>query len=135
MIKKYDHVGLVVKDAEKAVTLLSSLFGFEISESNASPEEGFRSTLISKADVALELIEPIGPQGMIQKFIEKRGGGLHHISVQVDDLEEEMKRLGTHGVQFASKEPLQVTDTSKVVFIHPRSTDGILIELIERKQP
>ena len=85
----------------------------------------------AKADVTLELIQPVGPQGMIQKFIEKRGAGLHHISIRVDNLEEEMKRLKTLGVQFASEEAAQVED-SKVVFIHPRSTNGLLVELIQR---
>ncbi len=90
------------------------------------------STLISSADVTLELIQPVGPQGMIQKFIEKRGGGLHHISIQVDDLDAEMKRLKDLGVQFASEEAAEVDD-SKVIFVHPRSTSGLLIELIQRK--
>ena len=94
MINKFDHVGLAVNSAEETVALLSKLFGFEIKESRAEPEAGFKSTLISKEDVTLELIEPIGPQGMIQKFIEKRGAGLHHISIQVADLAEEMKRSG-----------------------------------------
>jgi methylmalonyl-CoA epimerase len=132
MIKKLDHVGLAVKDAQETAALLSRLFGFEIAETRAEPEAGFRSTLISRADVALELIEPMGAQGMIQKFIEKRGGGLHHISIQVSDLEGEMKRLKALGVQFASEEAAEVSD-SKVVFIHPRSANGLLIELIERR--
>jgi methylmalonyl-CoA/ethylmalonyl-CoA epimerase len=132
MIKKFDHVGLAVQNAEETAVLLRNLFGFEITESRPEPEAGFKSTLISKEGVALELIEPVGPQGMIQKFIEKRGGGLHHISIQVTDLESEMKRLKALGVQFASEEATQVSD-AKVVFMHPRSTGGLLIELIERK--
>jgi methylmalonyl-CoA/ethylmalonyl-CoA epimerase len=132
MIRKFDHVGWAVSDTEEVAALLSRLFGFEIAESRSEPEAGFKSTLVSKGDVAFELIEPVGPQGMIQKFIEKRGAGLHHISIQVTDLEQEMKRLKTLGVQFASEEAAQVSD-SKVVFIHPRSTSGLLIELIQRK--
>jgi methylmalonyl-CoA/ethylmalonyl-CoA epimerase len=131
MIKKFDHVGLAVNDTEETLLLLSRLFGFEIAESRSEPEAGFKSTLISKADVTLELIEPVGPRGMIQKFIEKRGGGLHHISIQVADLAEEMNRLKALGVQFAGEEAAEVSD-SKVVFIHPRSTNGLLIELIQR---
>jgi len=133
MIRKLDHVGMVVNNTEETLALLSSLFGFEIAESRAEPEAGFRSTMISKADVTLELIEPVGPQGMIQRFVEKRGGGLHHISIQVDDLKAEMKRLKNLGVQFSGEEPALVSD-SRVIFIHPRSTNGLLIELVERKQ-
>ena len=132
MIKKFDHVGLVVKDTDETLALLSSLFGFEMAESRTEPEAGFKSTLVTNSGVTFELIEPVGPQGMIQKFVEKRGGGLHHVSIQVADLEAEMKRLKALGVQFSSEEPALVDDT-KVVFIHPRSMNGLLIELIQRK--
>jgi len=132
MIKKFDHVGIVIKDTEEVVSLFSNLFGFKITEPRTFPEEGFRSTLISKEGVTLELIEPIGSEGIIQKFVEKHGGGLHHISIQVDDLEGEIKRLKTQGVTFVNEEPSRVSETSKIVFIHPRSTTGLLIELIQR---
>lgn len=132
MIEKYDHVGMVVTNTEESLAVLSRLFGFQAVESLAYPEAGFKSTLISKSEVTLELIEPVGPQGMIQKFVEKRGGGLHHISIRVSNLEEEIKRLRAEGVQFVSEEPVQVTDTSKIIFIHPRSAGGLLVELCQR---
>jgi methylmalonyl-CoA/ethylmalonyl-CoA epimerase len=132
MIEKYDHVGMVVTNTEETLSVLARFFGFEAVESLAYPEAGFKSTLISKSDVTLELIEPVGSQGIIQKFVEKRGGGLHHISIRVSTLEEEMKRLRSEGVQFVSEEPVQVTDNSKIIFIHPRSTGGLLIELVQR---
>ena len=132
MVSKIDHVGLAVNKSEETVALFSKLFGFEVTESRAEPEAGFKSTMISKEDVTLELIEPIGPQGMIQKFIEKRGGGLHHISIRVADLAEEMKRLKTLGVQFAGEEAAEIGG-NRVIFIHPRSTGGLLIELTQKK--
>jgi len=135
MIKKFDHVGIVIKDTKEVVSLFSNLFGFKITEPRTFPEEGFRSTLISKEEVTLELIEPIGSEGIIQKFVEKHRGGLHHISIQVDDLEGEIKRLRTQGVKFVNEEPSRVSETSKIVFIHPRSTNGLLIELIHRTRP
>lgn len=132
MLRKLDHVGLVVKDTDEALALLSRLFGFEATESRAEPGAGFKSTIVSSSDVTFELIEPVGPQGMIQKFVEKRGGGLHHVSIQVSDLQEEMKRLKELGVQFSSDQPALV-DGTKVVFIHPRSMNGLLVELIQRE--
>ena len=135
MIQKFDHVGIVVKNTEEVLSLFSNLFGFKISESLTFPEEGFKSTLISKEGVSLELIEPIGSEGIIQKFVEKHGGGLHHISLQVDDIELEMKSLKDKGAQLVSDEPQVVKGTSnKGAFLHPRSTNGILIELIRRAQ-
>ena len=131
MIKKLDHVGLAVRSSEETIALLSRLFGFAAGEVRLEPEAGFKSTLISQSGVTLELIEPVGPQGMIQRFIEKRGAGLHHISIQVSDIEEEMRRLRNLGVEFAA-EAAEMED-SKIVFLHPRSTGGLLIELVERR--
>jgi methylmalonyl-CoA epimerase len=133
MIRKFDHVGIVVKNTEEMVSLFSNLFGFKISESLTFPEERFRSTLISKEGVTIELLEPIGSEGIIQRFVQKQGWGLHHISIQVDNIEDEMKSLKGKGVQLVNKEPQEVKGTSnKSAFIHPRSTSGILIELIRR---
>ena len=131
MIKKFDHVGLAVTNADEVTALLSRLFGFEIAESREEAAAGFKSTLLSSADVKLELIQPLGAEGMIQKFIEKRGGGLHHISLQVDNLEAEIKRLKSLGVQFASEDAAEVNGC-RVIFIHPRSTNGLLVELMQR---
>ena len=132
MIEKYDHVGMVIRNTDEVLGVFSRLFGFEAVEALAETEAGFKSTLISKSDVTLELLEPVGPQGIIQKFMEKKGGGLHHVSIRVSNLEEEMTRLREQGVQFLSETPNQVTDTSKNVFIHPRSAAGLLIELVQR---
>ena len=133
MIQKFDHVGLVVKDTQETVALFSNLFGFEISNSLTFSEEGFKSTLISKEGVRIELIEPIGPEGMIQRFVQKRGWGLHHISIQVDRIEDEMVLLKEKGAQFVSEEARVTKGTSnKTAFIHPNTTRGILIELIQR---
>jgi methylmalonyl-CoA epimerase len=136
MIKKFDHVGLVVKNTEEMVSLLSNLFGFEISESITFSEEGFRSTMISKEGVTVELIEPIGAEGIIQRFVQKQGWGLHHISIQVDDIKHEINSLKIKGVRLVNEEPQVVKGTSdQTAFIHPHSTQGILIELIQRPQP
>ena len=132
MIRKINHVGLAVENAEETAALYSKLFGFEVAESLTETEAGFRSTMISKADVTLELIEPVGSQGMIQRFLEKRGGGLHHISIEVGDLDEEMMRLKSLGVRFVSEEAMELAD-ARIVFIHPSSTGGLLIELIQKK--
>jgi methylmalonyl-CoA epimerase len=135
MIKNFDHVGIVVRNTEEMLSLFSKLFGFQVSESLNLPEQGFKSTLISKEGVTLELIEPIGPEGIIQKFLEKRGEGIHHISIQTDDIGLEMKSLKANGAQLLSEEPHVPKGTSnKGAFINPRSTHGILIELIQRSK-
>lgn len=132
MIKKINHVAMVGKSNEEMVSLFTTLFGFKVVETNEVPEEGFKSTMISKEDAAFELIEPIGSEGGIAKFLEKRGGGLHHVSLQVDDIDKEVAQLKAKGVKLIGEKPQQPSEGSKVIFIHPSSTGGILIELIEK---
>ena len=132
MVKEFDHVGVVVRDSKETADLFSSLFGFEIAEFQEFPEQGFKSTLISKEKVTIELIEPMGPEGIIQQFIEKRGYGLHHISLRVDDIEQEIEALESKGAKALNRKPAKITDTSEIAFLLPSSTAGILIELMHR---
>ena len=134
MIKEFDHIGVVVKDTKETEELLSSLFGFEVSEVQEFPEQGFKSTLISKEKVTIELIEPIGKEGIIQRFVEKRGYGLHHISIRVDDIEKEIESLESKGAKPLNRRPEKITDTSEIAFLNPSSTSGILIELMHRSE-
>jgi methylmalonyl-CoA/ethylmalonyl-CoA epimerase len=132
VIEKIDHVAMVVQNTDETLELFSRLFGFKAGDILTDSKAGYKSTMILKSAVTIELIEPIGPEGVMQKFVEKRGGGLHHISIRVSNLEEEIKRLRAKGVQFVTEEPIQVNDFSKVIFIHPRSANGLLIELAQK---
>jgi methylmalonyl-CoA/ethylmalonyl-CoA epimerase len=133
MLKEYDHVGVVVKDTEETLTVLSGLFGFEVTERQEFPKEGFRSTLVAREKITIELIEPMGPKGIIQKFVSKHGYGLHHISLRVEDIEKAMQTLSEKGAQLLQEKPTRITETSEISFIHPGSTAGILIELMHRE--
>lgn len=132
MIKAIDHIGFVVKSTEETTKIFSNTLGFSVLESIDVPEQGFKSTSISKEGATIELIEPTNPEGAIANFLEKKGEGLHHISLQVDDIEQQVAALKTEGVQFVSEKPMQVTDNAKSIFIHPKSTGGILTELVQR---
>jgi methylmalonyl-CoA epimerase len=132
MIKRINHFAIVGKSNEEMESLFSNLFGFEVAEKLEVPEQGFKSTLICKEDATVELLEPIGSEGAIAKFLETRGGGLHHVSLQVDDIDKEVAQLKAKGVRLIGEKPVQPSEGSRVIFIHPSSTGGILIELIER---
>ena len=132
MIKTIDHIGLIVRNTEEASKIFSNLFGFNVLESLEAPEQGFKSTFLTKEKANIELIEPIGSEGAIAEFLEKRGEGLHHISFQVDDIDQEARILKTKGALLLSEEPAQVTETSRSIFVHPHSAKGILIELVNR---
>ncbi len=131
MLKRINHVAIVGKSNDEAVAIFKKLFGFEEIESLVAKEQGFKSTMISKDNVKIELIEPLDEEGGIGKFLQKRGTSLHHVSIQVDDIEKVMQDLKARGIRLTGDKPMQVTPTDKTIFVHPASTGGILIELIE----
>jgi len=131
MIKKINHVGIAVSNIDETLKLLSDKFGFKEIKTFTDSEQMFRSSLIGLNDVTFELIEPINDEGSIAKFLRESGNGLHHISLEVDNINEEFKSLKKMGVHLISNEP-QIIGNFKVAFIHPLSTKGVLIELIQK---
>lgn len=133
MIKRIDHVGIVVKNLEEAVNLYVNTLGFKRSEILV-PEKGekFRSMMLSLGLVTVELIEPMDPEGGLQRFLETRGEGIHHLSLEVDDIREELRTLSAKGIKFLLREPEHVGKTL-VTFVHPKSTGGVLMELVQRQ--
>jgi methylmalonyl-CoA epimerase len=132
MIKRIDHVGIVVKNLDEALDLYVNTLGFKASEILiAEKGEKFRTVMVSLGQATLELIEPMDSKGGIQSFLETRGEGIHHVSLEVDDLRGELSRLGAKGIKFLFKEPEQVEGTL-VSFVHPKSTRGVLMELLQR---
>jgi lactoylglutathione lyase/methylmalonyl-CoA/ethylmalonyl-CoA epimerase len=131
MIKRIDHLGVVVRNIEEALDLYRNTLGFKSAKILIEKEAGFKTVMISLGEVTLELTEPIGPQSGIQKFLDTRGEGLHHISLEVDDIQKEINSLESKGIQFINREPVYV-ERDCVSFVHPKSTRRVLIELIQR---
>jgi methylmalonyl-CoA epimerase len=131
MLKEIDHIGVVVGSAAQAAEALGEAFGFRAVETMVSPDGDFRATIVASGGTRLELIEPIAPSGGIARFLERRGQGIHHVSFLVDDIGEEMRSLADGGIRLTQAEASSV-GSSKVCFVHPSSTAGILVELIER---
>lgn len=130
MIKKIDHVGVVVKDIEKALDLYTNILGFKSAGILTSKEAGVKTVMISLGEVTLELTEPIDPQSGVQKFLDTRGEGIHHISLEVDDINQERDSLEAKGIHLIDKEP-RFFEGALVSFVHPKSTRGVLIELLQ----
>jgi methylmalonyl-CoA epimerase len=133
MIERIDHVGVVVKNLDEALKLYVDILGFEKSEiMTAEKGDKFRTVMVSLGQATLELIEPVDPKGAIQKFLETRGEGIHHISLRVDDIREELSTLEAKGIKFLFEKP-EVVEGTLVTFMHPKSTRGVLIELLQRE--
>jgi methylmalonyl-CoA/ethylmalonyl-CoA epimerase len=132
MLKKIDHIAIVVKDIEKASKSYADMFGFKVVEKRDGPGGEFTSAMLALGDIHVELFQPLKP-GSHMKFLEERGGGLHHVSFLTDDIMKEIKTLKTQGKKLQNEEPFQLPD-AKIAFIHPSAAENVLIELVERSK-
>jgi methylmalonyl-CoA epimerase len=132
MIKKVHHVAVVVKNLDEALKLYDSLFGAKPSKIETLPQQGVRAALLPMAQGGeIELLEPIDPQSGVAKFLESKGEGVHHICLEVDNIDQELSRLADKGVQLIDKQGRPGL-AGKVGFIHPKSTKGVLFELAQK---
>ena len=131
MLKGISHTGIAVRNLDEAIKVYTEALGAEVGEIHDAPESGMRAAMVSAGGDTLELIEPVGDGGVIGKFIESRGEGIHHLCMEVDDIVKTLADLEDKGIRLIDKEPRQGIE-GKVAFIHPKSMNGVLIELLER---
>ncbi len=129
MILKIDHLGIAVPDLEEAVRTYAAL-GFAVEARHDVPSEKVRTAFLPVGDAHVELLEPTDPSSPIARFLETRKG-LHHVCVQVDDIEGALRELRARGVQVLDETPRVGAGGCKVAFVHPRSAAGLLLELKE----
>ncbi len=130
MIKNLLHIAIAVNNLEEALAVWESVFGLKPSHIEEVPDQGVKAALIPVGDGEIELLEPIDPEGGVAKFIERRGEGIHHICLQVDNIDEELKSLAERGVELIDKVGRKGL-AGRVGFLHPRATKGVLIELAQ----
>lgn len=129
LVKKVSHIGIVVKDIYQAMAAFDSFFRFVRDvHVETIPEQGVKVAILPLEGVQLEFIQPIQPGTGVAKFLEKRGEGLHHVSFEVDDIEETIKNVGTKGGTLINREPWQGI-RGRTAFVHPSSLNGVLVEL------
>jgi len=125
------HVAVVVRDLERALTFYRDALGLEVTERREVQEEGVEIAFLPTAAGEIELLRPLDDQSGVARFLKKRGEGVHHICLVVDDIEAAMERLRAAGARVLSEEPRRHTDGTRYVFIHPKSAHGVLLELYE----
>lgn len=130
-MKKIEHIGIAVKDLNISNKLFASLFGKEHYKIELVESEGVKTSFFKNGSNKIELLQATSPQSPIAKFIEKKGEGIHHIAFEVKDIEKEMERLENEGFQLINKTPKKGADNKLVAFLHPKSTNGVLIELCQ----
>jgi len=132
MIKKVDHISVVVRNLDEALQLYDNLFGAKPSKVETLADQGVKAALLPMAEGGeIELLEPIDPQSGVAKFLETRGEGIHHLCLEVDNVDQELSTLADKGVQLIDKQGRPGL-AGKIGFIHPKSTRGVLIELAQK---
>ncbi len=132
-MNKIEHIGIAVKDLEKSNELFAKLLGKPHYKTETVESEMVRTSFFQTGESKIELVEASNPDSAIAKFIEKRGEGMHHIAFEVDDIEKEIARLFSEGFEptGSSKTPFRGADNKLVFFFHPKTTNGVLIELCQ----
>jgi methylmalonyl-CoA/ethylmalonyl-CoA epimerase len=134
VMQKIEHIGIAVKSLEVSIPVFEKILNIPCYKTEAVESEKVSTAFFQKGPNKIELLESTDPNGVIAKYVEKRGEGMHHIAFAVDDIEAEMERLKNEGFVLLNDTPKEGADNKLVCFLHPKHTNGVLIELcMERK--
>lgn len=130
-ISRIDHVAIAVPNIDQALGFFRDSLGLEVSHTDLEPGQGVVVAFLPVGDSEIELIEPVDTASGVARYLEKRGPGMHHICVEVDDLDETLARLAARDVELIDETPHTGTGGRRIAFVHPRSAHGVLVELYE----
>lgn len=130
-VVRINHIGLATGSLDDAVTLFGEGLGLALSDPHQVPGDRVSVTFAPVGESRFEFLEPVGDEGPLQKFLEKRGPGIHHICLEVEDLRGMLAHMESLGVELIDKEPRPGAHGTQVAFIHPKSANGVLVELVE----
>ncbi len=133
-MKKIEHLGIAVKKLSVSIPLFEKLLNTPCYKTEVVESEQVNTAFFEKGDTKIELIEAYAPGSVINTFIEKKGEGIHHIAIEVEDIDAEVKRLVSEGFNLVNEKPKEGSDNKMVCFLHPKSTNGVLIELVMDKR-
>jgi methylmalonyl-CoA/ethylmalonyl-CoA epimerase len=128
---RVEHIGIAVKDIAESQKLFETLLGTPCYKKEVVSSEKVTTAFFRKGETKIELLESSDPEGVIAKFIDKKGEGLHHIAFEVEDIRAEMDRLKKEGFRLLMEEPKVGADNKLICFVHPRSANGVLLELCQ----
>ncbi len=132
-MEKLEHIGIAVKNLEDSNRLFAKLLGKPPYKIEEVASEGVRTSFFEVGGVKIELLEATSPDSPIATFIEKRGEGIHHLAFGVSQLEDRMKEKSADGFTLLNQQPKDGADNKRIVFLHPKTTNGVLVELCEDK--
>lgn len=132
MVKKIDHIGIAVKDLEEALKFYQDVLGMDLAGTEIVEEQKVKVAFLPIGDTKVELLESTDKEGPIARYIEKKGEGVQHIAYRVDDVEKAIKEMKEKGIRMIDESPRYGAGGAKIAFAHPKSTNGVLIELCQR---
>lgn len=133
-IKKIEHIGIAVKNLEESIKLYENIFGLKCYKVEEVESEKVKTAFFKAGETKIELLESTDQNGTIKKFIEKKGEGIHHIAFEVEELSEALKELKSKNINIINEIPKKGAENFDISFIHPKETQGVLIELCEKKK-
>jgi methylmalonyl-CoA/ethylmalonyl-CoA epimerase len=131
MLDRIDHVGVAVRDLEDAISLYEGTLGMPLVHRETVDSQGVEAALLDVGEGHVELLRPLGEETPVGRFLDRRGQGLHHVAYAVDDIEATLERLREAGLELIDSEPRKGIRNTRVAFLHPRSTAGVLTEIVE----
>ncbi len=129
-MKKIEHVGIAVKKLSVSIPVFAKILNTNCYKTELVDSEQVNTAFFALGENKIELLEAVSEESVINKFIEKKGEGIHHIAFEVDDIESEMKRLVSEGFTLLNEKPKPGADNKMICFLHPKETNGVLIELV-----
>jgi methylmalonyl-CoA/ethylmalonyl-CoA epimerase len=131
MFGSIDHIGVAVEDIDAALALYEQSFEMEPAHRETVESQGVEAVLLDVGDGHVELLRPLGPETAVGKFLARKGPGLHHVAYAVEDIDATLESLGAAGLELIDSEPRVGIRESRVAFLHPRSTGGVLTEIVQ----
>jgi len=135
MIGRLDHVAIVVRDIEETLAFYRDILGLELADIKEEPYQAVRVAFLPVGESEIELVEPTTADSGVARFLQKRGEGLHHICLEVEDIEEALATLAAQGVRLIDEKPRVGGGGRRFAFVHPKSAHGVLLELIQAIRP
>lgn len=132
MLDKLNHIGIAVEDLDAAARLYRDVLGFEVIGEEVVEDQKVRTLKLRVGETTIELLEPTADDSPISNFLKKRGSGIHHLAYDVEDIEEALAKMKAQGLRLIDETPRIGTGGHRIAFVHPKSTAGVLTELIER---
>jgi methylmalonyl-CoA/ethylmalonyl-CoA epimerase len=131
MIQGVNHIGIAVKSIDEAKKFWVDTLGLKLSHIEEVPDQKVRVAMLKAGEMTIELLEPTSPESPIHKFIEKRGEGIHHLTLGTDNLADQLKQLKSAGINLIDEQPRLGAGGAKIAFLHPKSAHGVLVEFCE----